>query len=80
MQAKAEKARSRILMESDIEKLRHFAVAAHDGSESAFATIVEMSSDFNTALRYLCMALIAIGVALGVPIYFLLRGNKGKSP
>ena len=80
MQVKAEKVRSRILMESDIEKVRHFVVAAHDGSERNFSTIVEMTSDFNNALRYLCMALIAMGVGLGVPIYYLLRGFKDKTP
>ena len=82
MNAKAGLARERIQNETDIAKLRSYALRYFDDSETSWQSTISVISGVNDILRWFLLVPLATTLVIGVGIFDLARKNRtpGQTP
>ena len=76
IEAKTGRARERIQNETDISKLRSYALKYFDDSETSWQSTVSVESNVNDLLRWLAIAYLGTNLMFGIGIFDLARKNR----
>ena len=76
MHAKEGAALMRIRSETDITKLRSFAITVHNGSVRDWNALVSITSDVDSFLQGACAFQIGASLLIGTALYGLIRHNR----